>query len=148
MKVYPLFFHFFRFQAKFIIVNLPHLVFSIEFGHQSSMNLTLFCRHRPFFVILSLSSQKYYTISSYYIFYFCCFQAKCSIIYRPTLLILQHKCGHENIVILAQFLSKMAVFVSYTRLLYLLIFHIFVVLQAQFTIVYPLTLSICHIIKP
>ena len=117
------------------------------------MNLTLFCRHRPFFVILSLSSQKYYTISSYYIFYFCCFQAKCSIIFRPTLLILQHKYGHENIVIWALFLSKIAVFVWYTRfrtkiaILYLLIFYIFVVLQARFTTVYPLTLSICHVIQ-
>ena len=31
-------------------------------------------------------------------------------IYRATLLILQHKYGHESIVILAQFLSKMAIF--------------------------------------
>ena len=85
-------------------------LFSIEFGHQSSVILTLFCRHRPFFVICSFSSQKYYSISAY-IFYLCCFQAKRTIVYRLTLLILQHKYGHENIVILALFLSKMAVFV-------------------------------------
>ena len=63
---------------------------------------------------------------------------------------MQHKFGHQNIVILAQFLSKVAVFVYYTcfrtkiAILYLLIFYIFVVLLAQFTIVYPLTREICH----
>ena len=98
------------------------------------------------------SSQKYYSISAY-IFNLCCFQAKRTIVYWLTLLILQHKYGHENIVIWALFLSKIAVFVWYTRfrtkiaILYLLIFYIFVVLQARFTTVYPLTLSICHVIQ-
>ena len=31
-------------------------LFSIEFGHQSTMILTLFCRHKYFFLILSFSS--------------------------------------------------------------------------------------------
>ena len=58
----------------------------------------------------SASAEDASSISTY-ILNFCCFQAKCTKIYRPTLLILKHKYDHGSIVILGLFFSKIAVFV-------------------------------------